>query len=73
MENAPRPRRLLRRPAVCELMGISPSTLDRMVRSGKFPPPVVITERTRGWFDDVVALKQEELRVTGAGGSTNDK
>lgn len=61
MESDSKPRRLLRRPAVCELMGVSPSTLERMIRSGRFPAPVVISQRTRGWFADVVAAKQAEL------------
>jgi len=43
-----RPRQVL------EMIGVSRSTLWRMVRAGTFPPPVRITERNCGFVLDAV-------------------
>lgn len=43
-----RPRRVL------ELIGVSRTTLWRMVRAGTFPRPVRITERNRGYILEAV-------------------
>jgi prophage regulatory protein len=43
-----RPRRVL------ELIGLSRTTLWRMVRAGTFPRPVRITERSRGYVLEAV-------------------
>jgi prophage regulatory protein len=40
--------RLLRKGQVCERLGISPVSLWRRVRDGKFPRPVVINRDKRG-------------------------
>jgi prophage regulatory protein len=43
-----RPRQVL------EMIGVSRSTLWRMIQAGTFPPPVCITERNRGFVLDAV-------------------
>jgi prophage regulatory protein len=41
--------RILRRPAVLERIGVSGSTLSRLIQAGKFPAPAAISTRTVGW------------------------
>ena len=43
-----RPRQVL------EMIGVSKATLWRMVQAGYFPPPVRITQRTRGYLREAV-------------------
>ena len=43
-----RPRQVL------EMIGVSRTTLWRMVQAGCFPPPVRITERNRGYLREAV-------------------
>ena len=40
---------------VCDLLGISPSTLTRLEASGEFPPRTQISERRYGWRDSAIA------------------
>jgi prophage regulatory protein len=42
--------RFLRPRQVLEMIGVSRTTLWRMVRAGNFPRPVCITERNRGYL-----------------------
>ena len=42
--------RFLRPRQVLEMIGVSRTTLWRMVRAGHFPRPVCITERNRGYL-----------------------
>lgn len=39
----------LREPAVCAACGFSKSQLWRLIKQGKFPRPVKISERCNGW------------------------
>ncbi len=39
---------------VCDALGVSKSTLERMVREGKFPKPVQLAPNRVGWQVDVV-------------------
>ena len=39
---------------VCEMIGVSRTTLWRMVQAGTFPRPVCITERNRGYVLEAV-------------------
>jgi prophage regulatory protein len=39
---------------VVEMIGVSRTTLWRMVQAGTFPPPVRITERNRGYLLEAV-------------------
>ena len=41
---------------VLEMIGVSRTTLWRMVQAGTFPPPVRITERNRGFLLEAVEM-----------------
>ena len=48
--------------AVCERVALSRATLDRLVASGKFPPPMRLTERRLAYnAADVDAWMQEKV------------
>ena len=47
--------RLIPRPEVLQKLGISNSTLWRMIRDGIFPKPVQISARRVGWPSSEVA------------------
>ncbi len=49
MENTYTIDSILRRKEVCEITGLSKSSLERQVRSGNFPAPIHLTERRIGW------------------------
>ncbi len=42
--------RFLRIPEAAHMLGIHPNSLWRLIRQGKVPPPVAITERIKGWW-----------------------
>ncbi|MDG2272480.1 MAG: AlpA family transcriptional regulator [Halioglobus sp.] len=46
---------ILRRPSVESRTGLSRSSIYRMIREGKFPPPVRLGKRSVGW--DSVAVQ----------------
>ena len=48
--NEPRTRRLLRVSTLSEQLGISRTTLWRMVKDGTFPAPRRITAGVKGWL-----------------------
>ncbi len=57
------PIRILRRPAVTELTGLSRSSLYALAKTGDFPAPIHLTERTVGWIEaDVVNWLEERAR-----------
>ncbi len=59
--------RFVRPGEVVKMLGVSKTTLWRMVRAGAFPRPVQITERTRGYLlDDVQAWMQARLEAVAA-------
>jgi prophage regulatory protein len=41
--------KLVRAPQLCEAFGITRATLDRWIRSTKFPPPLKINEKSFAW------------------------
>jgi len=47
-------RRILRKNAVCDRVGLSASQIWRLEEMGRFPARVQITETTVGWFEDEV-------------------
>lgn len=47
--------RIRDRAQVCQTLGVSASTLDRMVKSGRFPSPIRIGVRRIGWRETDVA------------------
>jgi len=54
--------RFVRPEEVRQMLGVSKTTLWRMVQAGAFPRPVEITERNRGYLlDDVQAWMQARL------------
>ena len=59
--------RLMRREEVLYLCGISRSTLDTMVRTGRFPRPVRTNNRAVGWrVKDVLIWLASRPPATGA-------
>ena len=58
VSNAPR---LLKSREVCEMLGISKSTLHRMVRRGLFPRPLKPSPGTSRWPRQVVDDYIEDL------------
>ena len=41
--------RLLSRKQVAELIGMSTAQMDRLINSGRFPPPILIGARKGAW------------------------
>ncbi len=57
--------RFVRPGEVVKMLGVSRTTLWRMVQAGAFPRPVQITERNRGYLlDDVQAWMQARLEAS---------
>ena len=55
--------RFIRASEVLRMIGVSRTTLWRMVRAGLFPQPVRITKRNTGYiFDDVESWMRSPLR-----------
>ena len=57
-------RTILRKPAVLATTGLSNTTIWRLMRAGKFPRSVQLTEHTVGWFADEIAAWLESRSVT---------
>lgn len=55
--------KIISKPEVASRIGVSLPTLDRMVRAGKFPKPIKISDRRVGWFEYVPS---EWLKVRAA-------
>lgn len=52
------PGRLIRLPEVCELLGVSRSTVYKWVAENSFPPPVRVSERAVRWrIEDIQAWR----------------
>ena len=47
--------------AVVGLTGIPRSTLYAMIKSGNFPKPIKLSERSVGWLDSDIREWQEQL------------
>jgi prophage regulatory protein len=61
--------RFIRASEVLRMIGVSRTTLWRMVRAGLFPQPVRITKRNTGYiFDDVENWMRGRARRTAPGG-----
>jgi len=45
---------VLRRPAVREILGVANSTLHAWIKSGRFPAPLELGPRVRGWRRSVI-------------------
>ncbi len=58
--------RFVRPEEVRKMLGVSRTTLWRMVRAGAFPRPVQISQRNRGYLlDDVQAWMQARVEAVG--------
>ncbi len=56
MQN-PRPSTLIiRKSALCSLLGISAATLDRLRQRGEFPPAIRLGEQAIGWTRESIDL-----------------
>lgn len=63
------PARFLRLPEVLRRVGLSRSTVYRMVSAGTFPAQVKVTARTSAWPESAVsAWMAERIRSTASGG-----
>jgi prophage regulatory protein len=49
------PERLVRRPEVLHRISTSKSSLDRMVRDGRFPAPRKLSARSVAWLESEVS------------------
>lgn len=45
---------VLRRPVVREMLGVANSTLHAWIKSGRFPAPLELGPRVRGWRRSVI-------------------
>lgn len=61
--------RIIRRPEMRELTGLSNSTIDRLEEKDEIPPRVQLTSGGVGWWKDEV-LERLENRPRGPGRST---
>ena len=60
--------RFIRASEVVRMIGVSRTTLWRLVRAGLFPQPVRITKRNTGYiFDDVESWIRDRARRTAPG------
>jgi prophage regulatory protein len=63
------PTKLIKLPTVVELTTLSKSTIYKMVKDGKFPKPVQLSERATGWrVSDVDAWLNNLAPTVTAGG-----
>jgi len=60
---------LLKRREVLNLLGVSDSTLRRMIVRGEFPPPLKISQRRTAWRSDAVDRHIEALGQSNEGGA----
>ena len=49
-------------PGVSDRVGLHPVVIRRMVRNNKFPKPVPLGPRAKGWIDDELLCWEEERR-----------
>jgi len=49
-------KRLLRKPELQKLLGVSRATLGRWIKGGKFPPPSLIQNGRSMWSFDIYQL-----------------
>ena len=45
---------LFRLPAVIDKVGLSKSTIYKMIAAGTFPPPIKLGKRASGWWEDEI-------------------
>jgi prophage regulatory protein len=60
-------RRLIRKPEVCAITGLSPSEIDRRERAGNFPRRIKISERAVAWKSDEIEAEVERMIAAAEG------
>jgi prophage regulatory protein len=61
------PRRMLNQEQVLQIVPVSPVTLWRMEKAGRFPRSTYISPNRRVWFADEIVRWQEEVNGRGRG------
>ncbi len=61
--------RLIRRPDVTRATGLGRSTIYRLVRLGRFPAPIKVSERASAWVEHDVQAWIRERIATAQGGA----
>jgi len=49
-----------RKPRVLQRIGLSASTLDRLIKAGRFPAPVRLSPNTVGWQSSAIDIWIDE-------------
>lgn len=58
-------KRILRRPEVEDYTGLSRSSIYRLMKEGRFPKPIKISEHAAvGWLESELAERQARLVAT---------
>lgn len=52
--------KILRLPAVSAAVGLGRDSIYRLIREGKFPKPIKISERASGWLESDLKKWQDE-------------
>jgi predicted DNA-binding transcriptional regulator AlpA len=60
-DNSCRARRMLNERQVLQLVPVSPSTLYRMEKTGRFPKSTYVSPNRRLWFEDEVVAWQASI------------
>lgn len=55
--------KVIRKPEVCQRIGLGQSSLARLVREGKFPKPIALGPRAVGWVEDQVDAWIESRQI----------
>jgi prophage regulatory protein len=63
----PRPRRMMTEQQVLAIVPVSPVTLWRMQRQGRFPKSSFISANRRCWFEDEIVEWQNSINGRGRG------
>jgi prophage regulatory protein len=58
--------RIIRRPELLRLTGLSAATVFRLIRERRFPAPVALSKSAKGWFASAVRAWQESLKPSEA-------
>jgi prophage regulatory protein len=61
------PRRMLNQEQVLQIVPVSPVTLWRMEKAGRFPKSTYISPNRRVWFADEISAWQAEINGQGRG------
>jgi predicted DNA-binding transcriptional regulator AlpA len=57
------PIRMMSKREVCNVVGLSPSTIDRQVKDGVFPSPIKVSKRRVAWTETAILQWQLERGV----------